>query len=151
MATDTDYCPYVSTSQCAVWLSEKSAAWNEANNRYWQYNNFVNPYGVLDIELRVLPSQDKVHLFKDSRTEQNFFDTTLINSYTKTTKKYLYDTVRARLDVLLTTHTNAYNVTFKSEARVRKNGVWESSENCITINNITECKKIKNDDDSSWW
>jgi hypothetical protein len=145
--TSTEYCPYSSTSKCADWLSRKDKAYEFANIRYWPYKQFVNPFGVLNLELKVLTAADKIHLFKDNRTQQNMLDTLWINSYTKLTKHAYYDTRLSRQEFYVLYENYIYHVMTKSESRVSKRGKWESSKNCIAIDGIWDCYSIKN---SGW-
>jgi ACT domain-containing protein len=145
-AASTQYCPYTTTSKCAAWLSSKDEAYDFANTRYWKYKDFVNPFGVLNLEMKVLTTADKMHLFKDNRTEQNTLNTQWLNTYTKLTKKAYYDTRLSRQEFYVFHGNYVFHVMTKSESRVSKSGKWQSSKNCIAIDGIWDCYSIKNSD-----
>lgn len=149
----TEVCPYSSTGQCTAWLSELDDAFQFSNIRYWPYRNNIDPWGVLSLEVKSLSGQNKVHVFKDSRSEQNTFDTTFIDTYSKLTEKGAKNTRRSRMEFIIHAHGHDIHVMLKSESEIPKPmswyppeepGEWYISENCITINGIEDCYKIKN-------
>jgi hypothetical protein len=151
--SSTDYCPYSTTGQCTTWLNENDDAFNFANVRYWPYHDRLDPWGILNLEIKSLPSVNKVHVFKDGRSEQNTFDTTFINTYSKLTEKGFKNTRLSRMEFIVHAHGHDIHVMLKSESEIPKPSSWYPpeeprpwfiSENCIVMNGIEDCYKIKN-------
>jgi len=150
-SADVVNCPYGTTAGCVNWIvnNRRDRMWMLENNGFWQFFGDLKPYGEIGLRVRLLNTDNSVHVFND-KGQQNHFPTSLMYAYQERKCHYFEingSCAQGIVDITseIAFTTNAYGNTHRMNIVAKTYGNPNLSRGtmyCIHIDGIRSCRYV---------